>query len=96
MLGSIHAIGWSLGIIESICLMLAGGLSVEYVLHVAHAYKLTAGEVEGRAERAELALQRMAQPLLAGASTTLSAAICLCLCTFLLLKKIKLRSPLNG
>jgi hypothetical protein len=89
VLGSMRAINWSLGIVESLCLMIAGGLSVDYVLHIAHAYAQTAGEnVEGRAERAEIAVTRMGLPLLAGAMTTLSAAISLTMCTFLLLTKV--------
>ena len=31
-------LGWELGTVESICLTIVAGFSVDYVVHLAHAY----------------------------------------------------------
>ena len=85
VLASLCAMGLPLGIIESVCLILVSGLSVDYVLHVACAFAQATGR---RDERARRALQRMGAPLLAGTATTLISALALCTCTFGVLAKV--------
>ena len=38
-----HQLGWELGTIESICLTIVAGFSVDYVVHLAHAYTHNSG-----------------------------------------------------
>merc|ERR1711907_303144 len=38
VLGAMVALGWELGTIESICLTILAGFSVDYVVHLAHAF----------------------------------------------------------
>ena len=87
VLASMLAIGWNLGIVEALCLIVVGGLSVDYVLHVAIAYAHAPSDAP-RDERAKHALSRIGAPLTAGAVTTLSAAISLSLCSFSLLQSL--------
>jgi len=86
VLASMLWAGWALGIIESLCLILVSGLSVDYVLHVACAFAQSTAT--GRIARTEAALERMGSPLFAGTTTTLVSALSLCLCTFTVLVKI--------
>ena len=88
VLASLSAMGWSIGIVESLCLILASGLSVDYVLHVACAYAQEDGALLSRAARTELALHRMGMPLLAGTATTLISGLSLSTCTFTVLQII--------
>jgi multidrug efflux pump subunit AcrB len=87
VLASLLAMGWTLGIVESLCLILISGLSVDYVLHVACAFAQALGS-SNRVRRTEVALERIGAPLLAGATTTLCSAISLCTCTFVILANI--------
>ena len=85
---SLATLGWSVGIVEAICLILVSGLSVDYVLHVACAYAQAHDTSGGRIGRTEHALRRMGSPILAGTATTLVSAISLTTCTFVVLAKI--------
>ena len=87
VLASMLAIGWYLGIVEALCLIVVGGLSVDYVLHIAIAYAHAPSDAP-RHERAAHALSRIGGALFAGAVTTLSAALSLSLCTFALLRSL--------
>lgn len=78
--------GWALGIVEAVCVVLVSGLAVDYVLHVACAF--AQARAPSRIERTTTALQRMGSPLLAGTTTTLVSALSLCMCTFTVLVKI--------
>merc|ERR1711907_897621 len=68
------ALGWELGTIESICLTILAGFSVDYVVHLVHAVK---GQ---RAEKVRSALDEIGVSVLAGMLTSASAAIALMFC----------------
>merc|ERR1711918_336667 len=57
VLGSMVALGWELGTIESICLTILAGFSVDYVVHLAHAY--VNAEKSERSERVRSALDEI-------------------------------------
>ena len=76
---------WRFGVIESICISLIIGLSVDYPLHIASAYAATTSSAssipsssrtpsERRAQRATLALEKSGTSIFGGAATTVSAA----------------------
>ena len=80
--------GWLLGIEECLCLVIVSGICVDFVLHIACAFAQALPHAASRDEAAEAALLRMGSPLLAGAATTLGAALSLSCCTFTVLSKI--------
>ena len=74
--------GWTLGPVESISMTVLVGLSVDYVVHIAIAYGgCTAW---GRVARSRYALRSMGSAIVAGAATTIGAALFLfaCVCIF--------------
>merc|ERR1712019_318107 len=46
--GTMVLIGWTLGSIESILIGIIAGFSVDYVVHLCHAYKTASGTTEER------------------------------------------------
>merc|ERR1711988_1949600 len=78
VLGSMVALGWELGTIESICLTILAGFSVDYVVHLAHAY-VNAEKTE-RADRVRSALDEIGVSVFAGMVTSASAALALMIC----------------
>merc|ERR1711907_235464 len=78
VLGSMVALGWELGTIESICLTILAGFSVDYVVHLAHAY-VNAEKTE-RADRVRSALDEIGVSVFAGMVTSASAAVALMIC----------------
>lgn len=54
VLGTMGFLGWQLGDIESICLMILAGFAIDYVVHLAHAFMES--ESPGRVERVADAL----------------------------------------
>jgi predicted RND superfamily exporter protein len=64
--------GWSLGVIESINLAVLVGMSVDYVVHLAHSY--TSSMLATRTERVRQALIANGGAIVSGSVTTLSAA----------------------
>ena len=83
------AAGWRLGMTEAMCLIVVGGLCIDYVLHIAHAYAQAEPTLD-RVARAELAVSQMSSPILAGMATTLAAAVSLSLCSFSVLSRMGL------
>jgi predicted RND superfamily exporter protein len=78
VLGSMVALGWELGTIESICLTILAGFSVDYVVHLAHAY--VHAEKKERADKVRSALDEIGVSVLGGMLTSASAAVALMLC----------------
>merc|ERR1712224_587841 len=78
VLGSMVALGWELGTIESICLTILAGFSVDYVVHLAHAY--VHAEKKERADKVHSALDEIGVSVLGGMLTSASAAVALMLC----------------
>ena len=76
VVGTIVAMGWTLGFLEGICLVILIGLSVDYVLHIGHAYAHAARQRGAtREECARHAIATMGFPVLSAAFTTLIAAL---------------------
>jgi hypothetical protein len=68
------AIGWTLGFLESICFAILIGVSVDFVIHLAHAYSHKPGEIS-REDRTKYALVKMGPSILATAVTTILSAV---------------------
>jgi hypothetical protein len=83
---SLAAMGWSLGIFESILFAVLVGLGSDFVLHFAHAYSMIPGKVNKRV-RLKHAILHMGPSVLGSAATTLSTAIIMLFCEGLSLEK---------
>merc|ERR1719265_1196464 len=78
VLGSMFALGWELGTIESICLTILAGFSVDYVVHLAHAF-VHAGKKD-RSDKVQTALDVIGISVFFGMFTSASAAFALMAC----------------
>merc|ERR1711959_521102 len=78
VLGSMVSLGWELGTIESICLTILAGFSVDYVVHLAHAF--VQAEKKERSDKVRSALDEIGVSVLGGMLTSASAAVALMLC----------------
>merc|ERR1719491_1132747 len=70
-------LGWSLGSIESILITIVAGFSVDYVVHLAHAYRRSDGDTVSRMTSA---YGEMGVSVLSGMVTSVGASIPLFLC----------------
>jgi len=77
-------LGWSLGSIESILIGIIAGFSVDYVVHLAHAYKTASGPTE---DRIRTAFADMGISVLNGMITSIAASIPLFFCQLQFFKK---------
>jgi hypothetical protein len=68
------ALGWTLGFLESICFAILIGVSVDFVIHLSHAYSTIPGEAD-RGRRTKYALIQMGPSILATAVTTILSAV---------------------
>jgi len=75
--GTMVLIGWTLGSIESILIGIIAGFSVDYVVHLAHAYKTASGNTD---ERITAAFGDMGISVLNGMITSIGASIPLFFC----------------
>jgi len=77
-------LGWKLGVLEALVLVMVIGLSVDYVVHMADAY--LEAPAEDRLERTKFMLVRMGLAVVNGGVTTIGAAgfMCACYITFFL------------
>merc|ERR1712048_522073 len=75
--GTMVLIGWTLGSIESILIGIIAGFSVDYVVHLCHAYKTASGTTE---ERITAAFGDMGISVLNGMITSIGASIPLFFC----------------
>merc|ERR1711988_310423 len=78
VLGAMVALGWELGTIESICLTILAGFSVDYVVHLAHAF--VQAEKKERLDKVRSALDEIGVSVLGGMLTSASAAVALMIC----------------
>ena len=78
MMSMIHLLGWQFGLIESICVIVLVGISVDYVSHFAHMYIISPHET--KKERVDYAYQQMGQTILGGALTSNLAGVFLIIC----------------
>ena len=82
------SLGWTLGFLEAICLCILIGLSVDFVIHMGHAYCAAAARgVHTRVERTKEAFARMAYPIASAAFTTFTSASALFFCTITFFQK---------
>jgi len=78
VIGSITIFGWKLGTIEAILIAILAGFSVDYVIHLAHAYVHSKGTTD---ERIIEAYSTMGISVFSGALTSVVASIPLFFCT---------------
>lgn len=78
VLGTLVYMGWQLGDIESICLMILAGFAVDYVVHLAHAYMES--ESARRLDRVADALGELGISVFWGMATSFFASIGLIMC----------------
>jgi len=84
-MGTWPIIGWELDIYNVIFLISAVGLSVDYTVHLLHAYNESSQQ--GREQRAKDALSHMGITVFSGAVTTLAAAFPLVLCQMVFFRR---------
>jgi len=77
-IGAVPLFGWEVGVYESIFLIMTVGLSVDYTVHLLHAYNDSSGLT--REDRVRDCLQSTGITVLSGSATTLLAAIPLFSC----------------
>merc|ERR1719502_2206730 len=78
IMACISLVGWKVEVVISLCLTIAGGLAVDYVVHIAHAYTHAAAATA--VGRARTALREMGISVLSGGLTTLAATLPLHFC----------------
>ena len=85
MMSMINLLGWKFGLVESICVIVLVGISVDYVSHFAHMYMISSHE--NKKERTDYAYQQMGQTILGGALTSNLAGLFLIICQVNILNK---------
>ena len=85
MMSMINLLGWDFGLVESICVIVLVGISVDYVSHFAHMYIISPSET--KKERTDYAYQQMGQTILGGALTSNLAGVFLIICQVNILNK---------
>ncbi|CAJ1966509.1 unnamed protein product [Cylindrotheca closterium] len=78
VVGTMVMLGWSLGSIESILIGIIAGFSVDYVVHLAHAYEIAEGDTY---ERVEEAFADLGISVFNGMVTSVAASIPLFFCS---------------
>lgn len=78
VIGSTTMMGWTLGTNEAILISILAGFSVDYVVHLAHAYVHASGSIESRVQEA---FGNMGISVFSGMLTSVVASIPLFLCT---------------
>lgn len=76
VLGLLALMGWELNILESVIVSLSIGLSMDYSLHIAVAYR-SAFSTQNRKSRVTVSLRHVGGSILAAAITSAIAGICL-------------------
>ena len=84
VIGSVTMLGWTLGTIEAILISILAGFSVDYVIHLAHAYYHAEGDVN---ERVIAAYGDMGISVFSGMLTSVVASIPLFFCTLTFYEK---------
>ena len=86
VLGMMTLYGWTLGVIESVCLTLVSGFSVDYVVHYGLSYIECQEDGafdlgKGRQNRVRFAFFEMGVSVIGGSVTTIGASAFLFFCT---------------
>mmetsp|Transcript_63967 Transcript_63967/g.74927 ORF Transcript_63967/g.74927 Transcript_63967/m.74927 type:complete len:129 (+) Transcript_63967:211-597(+) len=84
VVGTMVALGWSLGSIEAILISIVAGFSVNYVVHLAHSYNNSSGDTY---ERVQSAFGEMGSSVLNGMVTSVGASIPLFFCQLQFFRK---------
>ena len=84
VVGTMVALGWSLGSIEAILISIVAGFSVDYVVHLAHSYNNSSGDTY---ERVQSAFGEMGSSVLNGMVTSVGASIPLFFCQLQFFRK---------
>ena len=79
VIGLTTMMGWTLGTTEAIQISILAGFSVDYVVHLAHAY--ASSNAATREERVVAAFSDMGSPVMSGMITSVLASLPLFLCT---------------
>jgi len=69
------SLGWTLGFLESVCFAILIGVSVDFCIHLAHAYVTASDGEKDRGERIKYALIHMGPSILSTALTTILSAV---------------------
>ena len=77
--------GYDMSLNECCVILVAAGMSVDYLLHMSHSFNHAKGTKE---ERVRQALKEMGISVLSGAITTMSAALSLCFCVFYIYSRL--------
>lgn len=78
LMSMIKVLGWEFGIIESVCVIIFIGISVDYVVHICHQY-IHAMDSQRKA-RMDFAFKNMGATILGGAQTSCISAFFLITC----------------
>merc|ERR1719247_3754198 len=73
-------IGWELGNMESICLVILAGFCIDYIVHLTHSY-MEADDRSDRIERVHDAMKYMGVSVISGCITSLGASFVLFFCS---------------
>ena len=82
--GTVVAMGWELGFLESICFSILVGLSCDFIIHFAHSYSIAEGS---RVDKAMASVVTMGPPIFFAGITTALSGVCLFFCTILFYAK---------
>ncbi|KAL1520623.1 hypothetical protein AB1Y20_022197 [Prymnesium parvum] len=74
-------LGWSFSFIESMCVTVVAGFSVDFIAHIAIAYTEASTSHLSRYNRCDAALRQLGVSILSGASSTALATMTLLCCT---------------
>jgi len=84
VIGIVVMLGWTLGTVEAILISILAGFSVDYVVHLAHAYAQSPGSVD---QRIRHAFGEMGTPVLSGMLTSVLASLPLFTCQIVFFAK---------
>jgi predicted RND superfamily exporter protein len=88
VIGFILTAGWKIGLIEALCLMLLIGFSVDYVLHISHAFSGASQSSCSQYESVRRGVGSIGLSIFSSAMTTTISSIPLLFCTIQLFAKI--------
>jgi len=77
VIGLTTMVGWNLGTVEAILISILAGFSVDYVVHLAHAFSHNYGTLE---ERIVATFSEMGSPVFSGMCTSVLASLPLFAC----------------
>lgn len=85
VLAFIYLMGWELGPVESIAIVIFIGLSVDYVVHMGHYY--TDSIFDSKQKRMDFSFSQIGLTIVSSSITTYSSGVFLMFCNLLMLYK---------